>query len=92
MRNIATVTSKGQVTVPIDVRRRLGLSEGDRLEFLTEQGVTIVRPLRGDENPFASYAGALDTFPGGVKEINAWVSDLRDDDHVQAKGVGARKR
>ncbi|CAL8481471.1 AbrB/MazE/SpoVT family DNA-binding domain-containing protein [Caballeronia sp. S22] len=29
----ATVTSKGQVTIPVDVRNRLGLESGDRIEF-----------------------------------------------------------
>jgi AbrB family looped-hinge helix DNA binding protein len=35
--DIARVTSKGQITVPIDVRRKLGLTEGARLLFI-EQG------------------------------------------------------
>jgi antitoxin PrlF len=30
----ATVTSKGQVTIPLDVRTQLGLSTGDRIEFI----------------------------------------------------------
>ncbi|MGZ2748072.1 AbrB/MazE/SpoVT family DNA-binding domain-containing protein [Burkholderia stagnalis] len=30
----ATLTSKGQVTIPVDVRNRLGLSTGDRIEFV----------------------------------------------------------
>ena len=30
----ATVTSKGQVTIPITVRSALGLESGDRLEFV----------------------------------------------------------
>ncbi|WP_250532371.1 AbrB/MazE/SpoVT family DNA-binding domain-containing protein [Caballeronia sp. ATUFL_F1_KS39] len=29
----ATITSKGQVTIPIDVRNQLGLQSGDRIEF-----------------------------------------------------------
>ncbi len=80
MKSVATVTSKGQITVPLDVRTHLGLREGDRVEFLTENGVTVMRPSRGEENPFAAFTGILDTFPGGVEEINAWVSDLRDDE------------
>lgn len=28
----STVTTKGQVTIPLDVRRRLGLDAGDRIE------------------------------------------------------------
>ena len=30
----ATLTSKGQVTIPIDVRRALQVDAGDRLEFV----------------------------------------------------------
>ncbi|QQX83759.1 AbrB/MazE/SpoVT family DNA-binding domain-containing protein [Cupriavidus necator] len=33
----ATVTSKGQVTIPADVRNRLGLSTGDRVEFILNE-------------------------------------------------------
>jgi len=30
----ATVTSKGQVTIPLAVRNKLGLGAGDRIEFI----------------------------------------------------------
>ena len=30
----ATLTVKGQVTIPSDVRRRMGLEAGDRIEFV----------------------------------------------------------
>ncbi len=30
----ATVTSKGQITIPVAVRERLGLTSGDRVEFV----------------------------------------------------------
>ena len=31
---VATVTSKGQITIPVAVRNDLGLDAGDRLEFI----------------------------------------------------------
>jgi AbrB family looped-hinge helix DNA binding protein len=34
---MAKVTAKGQITVPVDVRRRLGLNEGSSMLFI-EQG------------------------------------------------------
>jgi antitoxin PrlF len=73
----STLSSKGQVTIPQEIRRRLGLKEGDRVEFVIEDGRTILRPARHSDNPFEAYVGALGTFPGGVKEINAWLNDLR---------------
>ena len=33
----ATITSKGQVTIPKDVRNRLGIGTGDRVEFVEIQ-------------------------------------------------------
>lgn len=74
------INSKGQITVPLEIRKRLGLRDGDHVEFITEGGVTSIRPARGASNPFDVYAGALQTFPKGRDEINAWVRVLRDDD------------
>lgn len=34
----STVTTKGQVTIPADLRRQLGLSPGDRVGFVLEDG------------------------------------------------------
>ena len=45
----ATITSKGQVTIPKDVRERLRLRKGDRIEFvLEEDGAFRIRPLKTD--------------------------------------------
>lgn len=42
----ATVTSKGQVTIPLAVRQALGLQAGSQLDFLLEPGGIRVVPLR----------------------------------------------
>jgi len=74
----STISSKGQITVPREIRLRLGLKEGDRVEFVIENGCTIIRPARGPENPFQKYVGALPAF-SGAEEINSWVRDLREE-------------
>lgn len=38
---IATVTSKGQVTLPVEARRRLGIRAGTRLEFIVKDDERI---------------------------------------------------
>jgi AbrB family looped-hinge helix DNA binding protein len=45
----AAVTSKGQVTIPKEVREHLGLAFGDRLDFLIGRGGDVVlRPATRD--------------------------------------------
>jgi AbrB family looped-hinge helix DNA binding protein len=44
----AAVTSKGQITIPIEVREDLGLKAHDRIEFVkTEDGTYFIRPKKG---------------------------------------------
>lgn len=35
---LAKVTSKGQITIPIDIRKKLGVKEGDKVLFLEDNG------------------------------------------------------
>lgn len=45
----ATMTSKGQVTIPAEVRQRLGLGTGDRIEFVElEAGGFAIKPAIDD--------------------------------------------
>ena len=44
----AAVTSKGQITIPIEVREELGLKTGDRIEFVkNEEGKFFIQPKKG---------------------------------------------
>jgi AbrB family looped-hinge helix DNA binding protein len=80
MKYSSTISSKGQVTVPQEIRNRLGLSTGDRVDFVIEGERTVIRPARSGPNPFEKYRGILGAFPGGRKGIDAWISEMRDDD------------
>lgn len=42
----ATITVKGQVTIPKDVRDALGLREHDKVVFVVEGDRAIMRPIR----------------------------------------------
>ncbi|MDP7223789.1 MAG: AbrB/MazE/SpoVT family DNA-binding domain-containing protein [SAR202 cluster bacterium] len=39
----AKVTSKCQITIPKEVRKRMGIQPGDQLEFVEKRGYTISR-------------------------------------------------
>jgi AbrB family looped-hinge helix DNA binding protein len=77
MKKFSTISSKGQATVPQEILDRIGLSAGDRVEFVPENGNILIRPLRSETNPFEKYKGVLKSFRGR-KEIKAWISEIRD--------------
>ena len=78
------LSSKGQVTIPQEVRSWLGLKTGDRVEFVKEGGKTVLKPMREQVPSFREYVGILPYFKSR-KEINAWIHDLRGDDEPAAE-------
>ena len=52
----STVTTKGQVTIPREIRRRLGVKAGDRVRFReTGSGIVIERQDNRVEAPFGAF-------------------------------------
>lgn len=41
------VTSKGQVTIPLEIRRKMGIGTHAEVEFVIEHDKVILRPLHG---------------------------------------------
>lgn len=39
----AKITSKGQITLPKEIRTRLGIGLGDEVEFVEENGVYLLK-------------------------------------------------
>ncbi|PKM81751.1 MAG: AbrB/MazE/SpoVT family DNA-binding domain-containing protein [Firmicutes bacterium HGW-Firmicutes-14] len=39
---LARLSSKGQITIPIEIRKKLNLKEGDKVLFLEENGRIII--------------------------------------------------
>jgi len=76
----SSLSSKGQVTVPQQIRQRLGVTAGDRIEFVIEGDRTVIRPARDDDDPFQKYVGILGPFPGGEAGIKAWIDDMRSEE------------
>jgi AbrB family looped-hinge helix DNA binding protein len=77
MQKQATITSKGQITVPREVRRALGVRTGDKLLFESDGKGIRVRPVRS-RSAFSKYRGIGN--PGiatGRKSINQWLRGIR---------------
>ena len=77
MQKQAKITSKGQITVPIEVRRLLGVRAGDRLLFESDSDGVHIRPVRS-QGVFEKYRGIGNPgIPSGKKAINRWLREMR---------------
>ena len=70
--DLAKVTSKGQVTIPIDIRKKLGLKNGDKVLFVEEAGRIYMINSSMD-----SFREAQMEFAGEADRVG-----LRDDEDV----------
>ncbi len=79
---LAKITSKGQITIPIDIRRKLGVKEGDKILFMEDRGRIFVmnssmEALRKAQEAFSGEAERL-----GLKneqDVADMISELRRD-------------
>jgi len=77
MQKQSKITSKGQITVPIEVRRMLGVKAGDRLLFESDGEGVRIRPVR-KQSAFSKYRGIGTPGVGsGRKAINRWLREMR---------------
>ena len=71
-----TVSDKGQVVIPVAIRRRLGIQPGSRLDFWVEGHVVhaqLERPFKDSrlESGFGLLR-AKPTTPGATRDLNAF--------------------
>jgi AbrB family looped-hinge helix DNA binding protein len=82
--HVATVTSKGQVTIPVVVRKTLGVNAGDKLRFESQNGgYRVVRDV--DENVFEKWRGIGSGFPikgTGREALVAFFREMRGHDDL----------
>lgn len=77
---VAKITSKGQITIPIDIRRKLGVKEGDKVLFVEDQGRIVMmnssmEALRKAQMAFAGEAECLGL--ENEQDVAAMISELR---------------
>jgi len=67
----ATVTSKGQITIPKAIRKALRVAAGDRLDFVIEdEGRVVVRAGVTDVDELKGILRTPRRRPVSVKEMN----------------------
>jgi antitoxin PrlF len=81
---VAKITSKGQITIPVEIRRLLGAKTGDKLAFEpTPDGVKIVR--QSEEDIFEKFRGVGNGIPeldGDIDGIVRYFREMRGHDEV----------
>jgi antitoxin PrlF len=74
----AKITSKGQITIPREVRRKLGVRAGDRLSFEEDAGGGMRIRAEKTESVFEKYRGiGTPGIGSGRKAINKWLREMR---------------
>ena len=77
MQREAKITSKGQITVPREVRHALGVKPGDKVVFEQNGKEVSVRPVRS-KSVFAKYRGIGNPgMPSGRERVARKVRELR---------------
>ena len=72
--NLAKVSANGQVTIPVEIRRRLQLKEGDKILFIERKGEIVIT------NASATIiAQAQDVFAGAANEFDVKSKKSTDD-------------
>ena len=61
----SSISIKGQITIPKQVRNSLKLKAGDRITFVTDGEKAILLPIRGD---LLSLRGLLKRYSGGKSQ------------------------
>lgn len=74
-RVLATMTSKNQVTIPREIRERLGLKQGHQLAFDVEDGKITLKNTGNDPNPIDAFIGILPPLP---KDAKTFWREMRD--------------
>jgi AbrB family looped-hinge helix DNA binding protein len=70
---IAKVSSKNQVTLPVDVRRRLGIAASDRIAFVIGDNDKV--ELRRVKFDLESILGSLDPLPNESIDLDREIAE-----------------
>ncbi len=82
----AKITSKGQITIPVQVRKALGLKPGTEILFFEgEKGEYIFRPRTGSIWDLRGCVPKLD-HTVSIEEMNQGIADAAAESYVRSVG------
>jgi antitoxin PrlF len=82
----ATVTSKGQITIPKDVRERLGLEAGDRVVFVVQSDRDVVlKPAKTDVRELYGMLYRKGRRPRSLEEMDEGIARSLAEKHARRR-------
>ena len=72
----ATLSSRGQITIPKDVRDALFLTDGSKVEFRVKDGDVVLSAARPDGDPLDEWFGKY-PLEDGSTDVVGWVREMR---------------
>ena len=61
---LAKVTTRGQITIPLEIRRKLGVKDGDKVVFFEQDGRIII-----ENSVMLALKDAQDAFRGEAERL-----------------------
>ncbi|MFP4482392.1 MAG: AbrB/MazE/SpoVT family DNA-binding domain-containing protein [Thermovirgaceae bacterium] len=75
---LAKITSKGQITIPVDVRRKLGVKKGDKILFVEDDGKIYILNSSMEALREAQAAFTGEAARAGLKDEDDVVSMMKE--------------
>jgi antitoxin PrlF len=69
---VATISSKNQITLPVDVRRRLGVKAADKIAFVVSEGGRV--ELRPVKYTLDSILGSIEALPHETPDLESEIA------------------
>jgi antitoxin PrlF len=69
---VATISSKNQITLPVDVRKRLGVGASDKIAFVLEEEGIRIKPAKVT---LAGLYGSVPALPGESGDLEREIDE-----------------
>jgi len=87
---LAKITLRGQITIPVAIRKKLGVKDGDKVVFIEENGRIIMENSAGIALKTVRSAFRDETKLTGSKDAHGIGKELRHKKREKSKGGHAR--
>jgi antitoxin PrlF len=75
---VSTISSKGQVTIPVEIRRRLGVGAADKIAFVVrDEGTVELRPVR---YTLESVLNSIDALPNESIDLDREIAEAMEEE------------